>query len=259
MAEVRTDEFLLDVARGNIKDAFIVHKFGANNKIKDVMEPLALDGVYRTPTTPQTLEIVSNSVLDIAGGAGARSVMVSGIGPTWELQDEEVKMNGTRAVTLTKQFLRVFRVEVHTSGTYATATTGSHAGDIEVSDGSDVWASISLARDNFPLGSSEIGCYTVPLGYEAVLLDRRFYLEAGNARVTAALFHRGECNVITEPYSPMTILDIYREIGERDVKIDGWGRSKKFTGPCDIGFMAIKEGSGFFRMSVGFDLLLLKI
>jgi len=238
--EVRTDDFLINVARGNIEGASLVHKFGSNNEVRNVMEPITLDAVYQTPSTPTSLELVSASSLDTDGGVGAHTITVTGIGSDWTEQTEIVTMNGTTAVPLTNQFLRVYRVRILTSGTYATQSTGSHAGDITLQElgGGNVWAGIALARDNFPLGSSEIGCYTVPKGYEAILLDRRFYLEAGSARVTAALFKRSDCDIITSPYSPMTIQDIYRDIGERDVKVDGFGHSEKFVGPCDIGFMA---------------------
>ena len=125
----KTRKFLLEVNKGNVPRHELIHKFGANDAVGTTYEPITGSGLYQTPTGLVSLEVVSSSANDAAAGTGARTVTIYGINDTngsWTEDTETVTMNGTTAVALTKQWRRVYRVRVTTSGTYGSATASSH-------------------------------------------------------------------------------------------------------------------------------------
>ena len=257
MAEVRTEEFLINVARGNVEGASIVHKFGANANIGTTISPITSSGTYQTPATAEVLELLSSDAGDTAVGIGARTVKVSGIGSDWGLQEEVVTLDGITPVVLTKSFRRVFRVRVETSGTYASASAGSHLGSITLrgSGGGVIWAIIDFDLA-LPLASSEIGAYTIPAGYEGLILHRELDIEASKL-CHILFFVRDKADNVTDDFSPMRVLAVRRDITGLHLDGSPTGTSELLTGPCDVGFMA-GTSAGSAQVEGAFKLLLLK-
>ena len=257
--EVRTEDFLLNVARGNVTGAEIIHKFGGNADVGTTTTPITTSGTYQTPSTPLSLEILSSDGADTAGGGGAHEVYIEGIGPDWEFQGEYITMNGTTPVASANQYLRIFRMSVSKVGSYADSSTGAHAGEITLrtGGGTDVWAVITTA-EGFPIGSSEIACYTVPKGYEALILHREIDIEAEKL-ADIIFFYRENADQITPPFSAMKASAVRRSIAGLSLDGSPAGASKKFVGPCDLGYMATGHvNNGTAKIECAFKILLLK-
>ena len=118
-------DYGLEVARGN-KDITRVNKFGANHGVSTSLVPITKGGAMQLATILTSLEIISDDTEDAAGGTGALTVTVEGLGAGWTELSETVTMTGTSAAALTNQYFRINRMYVVTSGAYANPTPPSH-------------------------------------------------------------------------------------------------------------------------------------
>lgn len=251
-----SDDYLRRVDAGKDPDAFIIYKFGKATGVGTTYVPVSADKTYKTPTTPQSLEAVSTSSSDTNGGLGAWTIEVQGIGPDWGIQSETVVMNGLTPVPLVNQFLRVFRVKVVGSGSYATESVSSHQGIISVrgSGGGSNWGSI-LVEGGLGLGTSLIANYTVPIGYVGYILREHIY-SASTKLADVMLSGRAEANKITPPYSSFHAESIkYETAGADNTNPRGIGEELK--GPYDIGYLA-KASSGTVDLSISYEILIVK-
>ena len=254
-----SNEYLMEVARGNIHGADLLHVFGSNNAVPNTPTSISMSGVYRTPSLLTSLELLSDSALDAPAAIGGRKVTVYGIGTDWALKEETVTLNGITAVALVNQYYRVFRMDVVESGSYATETVGSHQGTITLreSGAGQTWAAIFL-DNGFAMGKSEIGAYTIPKGYTGYIVSRDVYVDT-TKQCDVVAFYRQGCDDVLAPYSgTMRSGGITREMKNlvhgRELHID-----RGFTGPCDLGFMARNgSGSGTAKVSVEFQVLIVK-
>jgi hypothetical protein len=248
-------DFYTEVAKGNIAKHSLIHKFGAGVATTTIA-PVTISGFYRVPTTATALEFVSSSANDTSAGSGAREVTIQGLDSSWNLVTQTLTTNGTTAVALTTNLVRLFRWYVSSSGTYATQTTGSHAGTLTIqeSGGGNVWSQISITP--FPLGQSEIACYTVPAGHTAYLLSKNVSVD-GVKNVDVYFFQRPNADDVSTPYSGAMRM-IEKEIGVSG-SIDFRTVSPKgpFVGPCDLGYMAVAS-TGTVDVSAEFELLLVE-
>jgi hypothetical protein len=253
-----TDAFRsgLDVSRSAYPGITIVHKFGKNSAVGTSYTPLTISGFYRTPTALTSLEIVSSSANDTSAGTGARTVYIQGIGTGWAEVSETVTMNGTTAVDLANQYFRIYRAYVVTSGTYATSSAGSHAGDltIRVDGGGDTWATIN-GSSSFPKAQTEIGVYTVPAGYTAYV--KEVYLDVeSNKAADILMFQRPDADTVSAPYAAMRVVQDFNGV-EAEVIEQFSSPLGPFPASTDIGFMA-KVASGTGSVSVDFEILLVE-
>ena len=118
------------LARGHLAGATSVHKFGAATNIDTTLAPVTTSGTYQTPTSAVQLEVVSDSSNDNGTtsplGTGATQVTVQGL-TDWDTETTEtVTLNGTTPVATSNTWLRVYRMWVSGSGTYA-STAGSRS------------------------------------------------------------------------------------------------------------------------------------
>ena len=254
--QVMSPDWLLEVARGNVHGAYLVHKFGSNKAIGTTWSTITTSGVYQTPTTAQSLEIVSDNINDTFTGSGARTVIVEGLDSNWDLIKETVNMNGIVPVTLSNQFMRVFRMRVSSSGTYSGLVGGSHSGNISLQGvgSGPIYATIVIENGQ-PLGASEIGAYSVPRGYTAYIVDLQVIAESTKV-VDAALMIRDSIDVIAAPYASSYIIDIIHDVTDMNIQASHRGFSQPIVGPADIGFIG-STVSGNAKASVHFDLLII--
>ena len=253
MAENVANDYHVDISRGRIRGASIVHKFGHNEGIGTTYVPISDDGIYQTPTSLTSLELVSSDANDSSAGTGARTVIVEGIGENWEEVSETVTLNGITAVALTTDFLRVYRMYVETSGTYATQSAGSHVGilTLRVAGAGAEWASIQVS--GFPLGQTEIGAYTVPAGKVAFIRSVHIHVDSAKA-VDITAFRRDGADAVVAPFSPMRTWGQYHGVaGATDLKFEA--PVGPFPACSDIGFMG-KVASGTGSALVDFEILL---
>lgn len=251
-------DFYLDVSLGNLSEYSVVHKFGRNVDIGTTFEPITLSGLYRTPQVGSAtqLRVKAGNANDTAAGTGAREITLVGIDASGDEVTETLATAGTSASSNTSNsYIRLYRVFVSASGTYATATAGSHAGDITIENaaGTEDWLTISSS--NFPSGQSEVGAYTVPNGYQALIKNVFLYIDSTKP-MSIILFQRRNILETAAPYSAMrAVYEI--ESAEQEVSIARELPLGPFPAGTDIGFMARKSsGSGTGSASVNFDIIL---
>jgi len=258
MTYISGRDFYLEVAKGNVPGHSLVHKFGRNNAVGTSFVPVALGGVYQTPqaASATTLRIKSGGdAADTAAGSGAREITLVGIDETGAEVTEAVATAGASASSATTAtFMRLHRAYVSASGTYATSSAGSHTADIVIENGAGGtdWATISTGSGSFPLSQSEIGAYTIPDGYSGYLLGSHGFTDSTKT-TSLIFFQRGTILDSAAPYSAMRV--VFEELakgGEFLVEIKS---PIKFTGPCDVGYLA-KVNSTTAQVDIDFELLL---
>lgn len=253
MSYIGSKDFLLEAHKGNVAGHAVVHKFG-HGLVGTTLVPVTQTLDYKTPTTATALEFVSSSANDTSAGSGAREITIVGLDSSWNEVSQTLVTNGTTAVALTTNLTRLYRWYVSSSGTYATSTTGSHAGTLTIrgSGAGATWSTIGITP--FPLGQSEIGCYSVPTGKTAYILSQS--IEADSSKtVDVFFFKRENADDVTTPFSgSMRIVERFNAV-QGGVHITHASAKNPMVGPCDIGYMA-KVSTGTADVSVEFEILL---
>jgi len=151
-----TSNFLFDVVRGAIPNAFSVHKFGANFDIDQADDPESVwtgGGLYpwASLSSAQTIYCISTSASDTA------ALTIQGLDANYEEQTETVTLTGTSAVTTTNTFIRVFRM------TYDATNVGDITARVTSGTGTVV------AKIDAGYAQSLMAVYTIPAGYTGYL------------------------------------------------------------------------------------------
>jgi hypothetical protein len=247
-------DYYVDVALGKVPGAEIVRKFG-DGIVGTTYVPVAGALVYQTPIAAASLEIVSNNANDTGAGTGAQTVTIVGLTASWVEVSQTVTMNGVTAVAIPTPLIRMYRIVVATSGTYATATAPSHAGLITVraAGAGATWGIIDTAT-GFNSGQSNIACYTVPAGKTAYLIWKNIEAESGKT-VDCRFFQRPFADDVVTPFT-----GVLKQV-EREANAVGDSQHLPkapigpFVGPCDLGFMA-KVTAGTAIVNCEFQLLM---
>ena len=252
--DVNSRDFYISVSQGKIAGHSLIHKFGAGT-LSTTMKPISLGGEYRTPQTAVSLEVVSSSASDTSNGVGARQVTIIGLNSAGVEISQTIATNGLTAVALPTPMLRVYRWFVSQSGTYASATQGSHVGNLtlRVAGAGQLWSTI--LNTPFPVGQSQIGAYTIPTGYTGYLLSKNVFSESSKT-ADIYFFKREMIGDIVTPYEGVMRL-VEREVGVTGgYAITTVAPRKIGVGLCDVGFMG-KVSVGTSECSVEFELLLI--
>jgi hypothetical protein len=256
---VRSTWTWLDVARGLSSGVSTVKKFGRNYGVTSTYSPLCIGGVYPTPQTGSTLRIkAGGDANDTAAGSGARQITIEGLDDSFNLISETIATAGaSESFATTAIFTRLFRFYVSESGTYATASSGSHSGDIVIEDSAGVgdWGTIDSV--DFPKSQSEVGAYSVPLSKTAFVKLRSLTIDSGKT-VNVGLFARSGIDQVSPPYDAMRTQSVVSGVSGGSIETFGsvdvpFG---PYSGGTDIGFMA-KVSSGTASVSVEFEVFLL--
>ena len=180
-------DFMLEVAKGNVVGHSHINKFGHNPTADAGDDIWGGDGAYPFfPTAAVSVDIISTSTDDDDGGTGAIQVTVQGLDASWEEQSETVTLNGTGAVELSNDYVRLFRAFVLEAGTgntnagvitaYARATgDGVTAGDI----------GIHIVASG---GQTQHAVYTVPAGKKAYFIKGYVALATGATTAKDGVF-----------------------------------------------------------------------
>lgn len=251
--------FLLEVAKGNVVGHSIITKFGRNGVIGTDLTHVSIGGQYQTPTSSQSLEILSSDANDDVGSAGAHKVIIEGLDADFVFQTEEVTMNGTAAVALENTYMRVFRGYVSESGSYVTTAIPSHVGQITLrnSGGGVTWFIIDTVEETttgFGIGQTQIGTYTVPAGKTAYLISKTFSVESTKtARIY--FFARMQADDVTTPFRGIMRLFEQHDGINRLSNIIPPAPADSFMEKSEVGFFA-KVSTGSASVSTEFQLLL---
>ena len=244
----------LEIEGGNVQGWSHVRKFGKIFGLTTALTPITITGLYQTPTSAQSLEIVSSDTNDTAAGSGCREVTIIGLNDSFVETTVTCATDGTTPVAVTGTWRRVYRMYNSASGTYGTSATSSHAGNIILrNSGAGVnWAQLYV-DSGFGLGQTMIGCYTVPAGYTAYVYSS--YLSVDSTKsVSAYFFQRPNADDTTAPYSAIRAVTSVELIGG----INYMGIDMPigvYQAKTDIGWMA-KTSASTANVSVVFDIYL---
>lgn len=163
---------------------------------------------YTFLSSPVTLEVVSDSANDAAAGSGARTLSVDGLDSTGALLTTTVALNGTTPVALTGSWLRVFRVQVLTQGTYGQVGV-ANAGTILIRTASAGATHATVLPNQ---GESQIASWTVPNGFTAHVHSYQIYVD-GSKSANLRLYKREGVLTAGAPFTPWLRLQAYIGIG----------------------------------------------
>ena len=247
------------LSRGLIDGASVVHKFGAISGVGTAFAPVSTSGTYETPMVAVALEVVSTATADNGTtsplGIGALTVEIHGI-QDWTVGEVKVTatLNGTTPVAITGTWLRVYRLKVTSSGSYASSSAVSHDSTITVQAvvGGDIWAQVPTF-DGVGLAQSEIALYSVPAGKLAFMQHAEIWIESTKS-ANVIFFARTDADVITAPYSARQSKIIMRSVIDA-VHVAPLTPYGPFVGPCDIGWMA-EATLGTASVSIDFELII---
>ena len=252
----------LDVAQGLSTGLSSVKKFGRNESVGTSFVPICIGGIYRTPQASGATSLrikAGGDANDTAVGAGARQVTLIGLDQNFNEITETLATAGASASSSTTQtFTRLYRIFVSESGTYASATAGSHAGSIVIENGSGGtdWGSISVT--DFPKSQSEIGAFSAPAGSTGFVKLRNLSVDSGKS-IDLIFFSRANIDQTAPPYSAMRAQSVVTGVAGGSIEVFGetdipFG---PYVGPTDIGFMG-KVSSGTASVSVEFEIFLVE-
>lgn len=226
-----------------------VNKFGKVSNLSSSDEYVwSVGGDYYWQTLPSAVNVaVGGNPEDSDSGAGARTIVVQGLGEDWQEYEEQITLSGSIAtVPTTGNFIRTFRAYVSDVGQY----TASNSGEISIleQNGNEV-CHIDTNR-----GQSQMAIYTVPSGYTAYLKDLTGYADANqNKVVQLRLMQRPEAYNTGNPKSARVVHEFSNVNGQFREEMFA---SASFSEMTDLYFLANADSSS--KLHVSFQLLLEK-
>jgi len=173
-------------AAGAINGVSIVKKFGFNLSVTSQATIWDEGGLYVYPASATVMQAASTDVDDTALGTGARTIRIVGLDENWLDSYEDVALNGQTPVATTKQFIRVFRANVLSSG-----ASGGSEGNIYIGTGTFT-AGVPVnkyARITDGNNQTLMAIYSVPADKVAFISD--YYSNSGKSgEVTVDSFVR---------------------------------------------------------------------
>lgn len=232
---------------------------GRNKSVGSSFVVCSLGGKYQMPQVSGAtkLRVRGGDAQDSPAGTGARSVVVIGLSTLGEQIEETILTNGSSlGPTTVNEFIRVFKVFVKESGSYSSVSPifGSHAGEIIIVDetDTDVWAIIDA--DDYPKGESEIGYYTVPLGFRAYI-PRLTFTEDSNQTANISLFARENSLQESVPFSPNLAIESFSTVNDEIMR--NYEPYLGFKALTDIGALC-KVSGGPTECSIQISIVLCK-
>ena len=236
------------------------HQFGRNISVGTTYQPIADTGIYRTPQPAAATALrikAGGNAADTANGAGARSVKLWGIGVTGDEITQIIATNGALAsAPTTLTFVRLYLVEVYTTGSYGSQIVGSHLGNITIENaaGTEDWAQIQL--NGFPSGSTGIGTMTVPRNHIALVTSIHIMPDLSGTKSSDIIILKREGILETAaPYKP--ILKVQEFVGLIAAVEISFDMPLAFPELTDIGVLS-KVSSGTGAVSMDMEIIFLE-
>ena len=164
-----TEDFGLQVARGQVEQHTVRHIFGFNPDVDSAAEETIWTpgGLYTSSAEPIAMTLSSTSVDDAAAGTGARTVLVLGINGDGGETSEIVTLNGQTAVTTTKTYTDIQSLTVVSAG-----SSGVNAGTIYIGSGTVTAGVPATIYGAMAIGDNQSlsGHIRIPLGYTGFLI-----------------------------------------------------------------------------------------
>lgn len=232
------EEFPLNVSRGKVRGARVVHKFGAvpsmatntTGTIWDVDDTLYPWSAFDTAGV-----IVAGTVDALDNG---HVVRVEGLDANYKEISEDFTVSSSGSVTGTVSFKRVFRA-------YITTDSGSNTADIDFTKGGTTVLRISAGK-----GQTLMAIYTVPAG-ETVYIKQIACSAEGGADATVDVKIRNAETSVTR------IQASFEVVGDGGPYINQFYYPLKVLEKIDIEFRATTRSNNG-RYTATFDMLVIK-
>ena len=246
-------EYMIEVQKGNVPGASIVHKFGRNAAVPNgTFEGVnQLSAAFNFLTAATTVRIKSGgNAADATAGAGAQVITIEGLDNTGAFASENLATNGASASgNTTTSFWRVFRVYIGdgAAGTYG----GANVGDIVLENSGGGTDLIMIATGE---GQSQYGAYAIPTGKTGYLMGVKVQADASKA-ADFKLCVRNDLTDVTTPYSPRRIKFYWDGVLGSD-NLMGNSPLLMIQPLSDI-WMEAQGGGAITEVSVDFEILLI--
>jgi hypothetical protein len=159
-----------DIAASHLKNVQHIIKFGLNDDVdasgggpEDVWNAGGLYTGFPTGAA-ETISVVSDSASDTAAGTGMRTMRIIGLDSSYNLQTEDVTLNGVTPVATTATWMRVRSVYGLTAGSSA-----GNVGTVTVRHTTTTANVFAVISPGF--GQAHICAFTVPAAYTALLVQ----------------------------------------------------------------------------------------
>ena len=187
------DDWKLNAARGKLRNAFHVHKFGRNTAPANGVEETVWDGSSLYPWA--TWDAGADNVYLKSDDTGdeSKTIFIQGLDADFNLQSETVTLDAadsTTGVASANTYVRLFRM-YNTGNTDFVGNVGAHYG----SAGGTLVAQVLIGQ-----GQTLMSVYTVPAGHTAYLMKYDFSGSA-NAAIASRLLFRPPNNVFRIQHS----------------------------------------------------------
>jgi len=192
----KTEDFALQVARGQIPGHSAISIFGYNPDVDTTEESIWPDGgTVPHPTVASVLKISSSSTDDTSAGTGARTVTIVGLDGSYNQVSESITLNGQTAVNTTNSYLYVNGFYVASTG-----SGGANAGNINAGTGVVTAGVPAVLYDIIATGYNNrtTAHYCVPAGYTGYLTTGVITTgqASGSTSVTAFLKQHGQDGIV---------------------------------------------------------------
>jgi len=219
------------------------------------------DAVDGTTDISASANITASAAFLTASLTGGHRIVIEGLDDDWTFQTKTVILNGLTAVAIPGTWRRFFRAYLDRSGTYiSTAATTSHEGiiTIRIAGAGATWGLIDTlggaAANDEGMGQTQIGCYTVPAGKTAHLLNKHFSVDS-NKDVTFYLFRRENADDVVSEFNG--VLRLVSQYDAVSAPADFTARAPMAVFPEKTDIVWIGKGAAASAASVEFQLLLI--
>jgi len=245
--------WLVEVAKGNIPGHALVHKFGRNPAVAASTEEGILQvsgGQFTFRTSASTFRIAAGgNVADTAAGAGAREVTIQGIDDSLNEVSEAITTAGASASSATTtSFWRVHRAWVSDAGTY----TGNNTGDILIEDSGGAATHIMIAAGE---GQTQYAAFTIPTGKTGYLLSIHGSVGSSKDDTEIRVWTRENFNDVSAGY-PAKRLKLNYDGASGFIPYTPLSPELKLNALTDIWVTAVGASAGGSTVSIDFELLL---
>ena len=234
------------VAEGKYTDRFIVTKFARNSDV-DAAEDIWNGGGNYTgfPSgSAETLTILSSSANDTSGGTGARTLRVFGLDSDYNLQQEDVTLNGTTGVATSNSYKRVYRAYILTSGSGTT-----NAGEITIRHTTTTANVFAVMPTGF--GQTQIANYTIPANHTGYLKRYSASINDNTSNRAEMVIKRVDQNGTIRYFRPFIVSDV------SPITREVYG-GLVFEEKTDITFRALSVTNTNADITVSWDMMVVK-
>jgi hypothetical protein len=235
----------LEISRGNVLGASIVHKFG---RVTGVGTTTAEDiwdegGTYNFPTAACVVDIQSSSSSDASANEGARTVQIFGLDSNFEEINETISMDGQDQVATNNSYIRLHRMVVRSAG-----SMGEVAGNI---DAVHRGTSSGIARISQGFNQTLMAVYTVPASKTGYLHQWRCTIDRDGINQNRSGDVKIEVRPENEVFQVKDTAGLFNNTHVRNYHVP-----YKVTSKSDIKMSASATAVNT-AFSAGFDLILL--